>query len=63
MKAVATMTPEPKYFATKNAHDGTSVDWLRFANVGKIAPVCCQYMPMTFEYFHWLWRAETAYQR
>jgi hypothetical protein len=26
MKAVATMTPDPKYFAIKNAHDGTSFD-------------------------------------
>jgi hypothetical protein len=41
MKAVATITPDPKYFATKKTHDGTSLDLLRFANVGKIAPMGC----------------------
>jgi hypothetical protein len=41
MKAVATITPDPKYFATKKTHDGTSLDLLRFANVGKMAPICC----------------------
>jgi hypothetical protein len=38
MKAVATMTPDPKYFAMKNAHSGTPKPLFRLAKIGKTAP-------------------------
>jgi hypothetical protein len=38
MKAVAMMTPEPKYFATKKAHSGITGDLCRFAYTGNQAP-------------------------
>ena len=43
MKAVAMMTPDPKYLAPKKTHDGTSFESLRFAKVGKMAPGCYEY--------------------
>ena len=39
MKAVAMMTPEPKYFAMKNAHSGTPTPLCRLAYTGNAAPV------------------------
>ena len=39
MKAVAMMTPEPKYFATKKAALGTCMDFVRAAKIGKRAPL------------------------
>jgi hypothetical protein len=41
MKAVAMMTPEPKYFATKKADLGTRIDFERAARTGKSAPREC----------------------
>lgn len=38
MKAVAIITPEPKYFAKKNAHVGTLSLEAVFAKIGKRAP-------------------------
>ena len=38
MKAVAMMTPEPKYFAMKKAADGTLTPRCRAAKTGKHAP-------------------------
>ncbi len=38
MKAVATITPEPKYLATKKAHPGTRTPLFLWANIGKQAP-------------------------
>lgn len=40
MKAVAMMTPEPKYLAMKKADLGTRIDFERAARTGKSAPVC-----------------------
>lgn len=39
MKAVAMMTPEPKYFAMKNPHSGTPTPRCRLAYTGNAAPV------------------------
>lgn len=38
MKAVATMTPDPKYFAMKNTQLGIPIPWCRRAKIGKTAP-------------------------
>lgn len=38
MKAVATITPEPKYLATKNAHAGTPMPFLLAAKTGNHVP-------------------------
>lgn len=38
MNAVATITPEPKYFAMKKAHDGTPTPRCRAANTGNHVP-------------------------
>lgn len=38
MKAVATMTPEPKYLAMKKAHDGTPTPWCLAAKTGNHVP-------------------------
>ena len=38
MKAVAMMTPEPKYLAMKKTHDGTCTPGLLRAQTGKTAP-------------------------
>ena len=38
MNAVATMTPDPKYLATKNAHAGTPTPLCLAANTGNHAP-------------------------
>jgi hypothetical protein len=38
MKAVAIMTPDPKYFVTKNTQDGILEPPNRFAKMGKTAP-------------------------
>lgn len=39
MKAVATMTPEPKYLAMKKAHSGTPMPLCLPAYTGKTAPI------------------------
>ena len=39
MNAVAMMTPEPKYFAMKNAHSGIPTPRWRDAKTGNAAPV------------------------
>ena len=44
INAVAMMTPEPKYLATKNVHAGASLVLARLAKVGKMAPGGCQYI-------------------
>lgn len=41
MNAVAMMTPDPKYLATKKVHAGTSLVLARLAKVGKMAPSEC----------------------
>ena len=38
MKAVATMTPEPKYFAMKKAHEGTPAPGCLAAKTGNHVP-------------------------
>jgi hypothetical protein len=38
MKAVAIMTPEPKYFATKNAIGGTCIFFALAAAIGSRTP-------------------------
>jgi hypothetical protein len=38
MKAVATMTPEPKYLAMKKAQSGIRNQGFCFAKTGKVAP-------------------------
>lgn len=38
MNAVATMTPDPKYFAMKNAHSGTPTPLCLAANTGNHVP-------------------------
>jgi hypothetical protein len=38
MKAVAIMTPEPKYFATKNAIGGTCIFFVLAAAIGSSTP-------------------------
>jgi hypothetical protein len=38
MKAVAMITPEPKYLATKKAHSGIRTPLLFRAKTGKAAP-------------------------
>lgn len=38
MNAVATITPDPKYLATKDAHDGNLTRSRRVANTGSQAP-------------------------
>ena len=43
MNAVAKMTPDPKYFAKKNAYSGTLVPLLFFAKTGKMAPGHCEH--------------------
>lgn len=42
MKAVAMMTPEPKYFAMKKSDLGMPSWGFRLANTGNTAPVACQ---------------------
>jgi hypothetical protein len=39
MKAVAMITPEPKYFVMKNASGGTRMRFVRAAAIGRRAPV------------------------
>ena len=41
MNAVAKITPDPKYFAKKNANSGTLTPLLFLANTGKMAPSSC----------------------
>jgi hypothetical protein len=39
MKAVAMITPEPKYLVMKNAKGGTRMRFVRAAAMGRITPV------------------------
>ena len=47
MNAVAMITPDPKYLATKNAHSGTPTLLCLYAKTGNTAPIFVSIGPVS----------------
>ena len=61
MKAVATMTPEPKYLAMKKAHSGTPTPRCRSAKTGNTAPGSVV-LALPFALRRWIREERLAYR-